>query len=480
MEKRNFPPPAGFKPPMVAPIARAVAFGAALLAVGNAAAQVPQAPQSLGRGPQNADQSGAPAPAARIVKTPDCALSLPALPPAKLFVPPERATLPKHARHRNKPAVSEGRFILTDDPTPVLEAETASCTELAAQDYRQIAAEGGWPMLRQPLGPDAAPDDIARLRQRLVGEGDLSQSDADAGGGWDAALRAALMRFQLRVGLKPSGEVDESTLKELDVPAQMRAGELAASARRIEDVELRFDAPFVVVNIPSASVEAVQNGRVVERHAAIAGKIDWPSPELTAPIRSITLNPTWTIPRSIVEREVIPRLRRDPRYLRRARLIVLDHRGHRVDLRHFRKSSAARFTFRQLPGAKNALGRLRLNMPNHYAVYMHDTPEKSLFGESYRFLSHGCVRVYDIYELAAWLLDVAGSSRHWEAHDLIVAAQEGKQREIALAAPVPVAWVYLDGWESADGRVHFAPDVYHLDGNESEGRAQVNGGTGPD
>jgi murein L,D-transpeptidase YcbB/YkuD len=107
------------------------------------------------------------------------------------------------------------------------------------------------------------------------------------------------------------------------------------------------------------------------------------------------------VPRSIVEHEVIPELRKDPRYLRRARLVVLDRRGRRVNLRHIRRSSVATLTFRQEPGGKNALGRLRVNMLSPYDVYMHDTPEQRLFSDSYRFLSHGCLRVDGIYDPAA-------------------------------------------------------------------------------
>jgi murein L,D-transpeptidase YcbB/YkuD len=180
------------------------------------------------------------------------------------------------------------------------------CTEQAAQGYRRIAEEGGWPALPAPLRQDDAPDDIKRLRQRLAMDSDLRTEEASH------ALTGALKDFQRRAGLQQSGEVDKATLKALNVPADVRSRELEASAERIASVSFPFDQPYVVVNIPSASVEAVQDSRVVHRHAAIAGKIDWPAPQLTAEIRSITLNPIWTIPRSIVEHEVIPELRKDP------------------------------------------------------------------------------------------------------------------------------------------------------------------------
>jgi murein L,D-transpeptidase YcbB/YkuD len=245
------------------------------------------------------------------------------------------------------------------------------------------------------------------------------------------------------------------------LPAFARANQ--SSAKRIANLKIPFDRRYVAVNIPSASVEAVDNLRTVQRHAAIAGKKDRPSPQLTAVIQGMSLNPTWTIPRSIVESELIPKLKRDPHHLRRAKLVVLGRDGRRVH--HIRWSKAAStLTFRQEPGGKNPLGRLRIDMPNRDAVYMHDTPLRQHFADNYRFLSHGCVRVDGIYDLAAWLLNDANNGSAWSTEYLVKLAREGVQSKIALSKPVPVAWVYLDGWESADGVVHFAPDVYDLDG----------------
>jgi L,D-transpeptidase YcbB len=255
-------------------------------------------------------------------------------------------------------------------------------------------------------------------------------------------------------------------------PASARAS--SKQAKRAGEVKIRFDQRYVLVNIPSASVEAIENSRAVQRHAAIAGKVDHPSPQLTATIQSITINPAWTVPRSIVENEFIPKLRRDPGYLRRAKLVVVDRRGHKTNLRHFR-SAVSSLIFRQEPGSKNALGRLRLDMPNPQAVYMHDTPMQRLFAENYRFLSHGCVRVDGVDELAIWLLNIVNPARHWDREAIEDKVQEGNQTKIRLAKPVTVAWVYLDAWESADGMVHFAPDVYNLDSAREAGHAELDG-----
>ncbi len=391
----------------------------------------------------------------------DCRSSIPEGAPVAVFSPPEKpAPAPlSYVAHKQR---LEGRSVISADPTPVLQPQTASCTLEAAERYRRIADSGGWPVLSGPLRRDASGESVKLLHERLSIEGDLSQDQAFETS-WNETLTGALKSYQRRAGLQESGELDEATLKALNVPAGIRARELESSAARIANILIPFDQRYVAVNIPSASVEAVESQRAVQRHTAIAGKKDHPSPQLTATIRGITLNPSWTIPRSIVENELIPKLKRNPNYLKRAKLVVLDRNGRRVRRNRWSKA-ASTLTFRQEPGSKNPLGQLRIDMPNRDAVYMHDTPLRRQFAANYRFLSHGCVRVDGIYNLAAWLLNGANASTAWTPEQLRKAAREGSQRKIRLSSPVPVAWVYLDAWETADGVVHFAPDVYNLDG----------------
>jgi murein L,D-transpeptidase YcbB/YkuD len=397
----------------------------------------------------------------------DCASPLSEDPRAKLFVASESPRSDATRRRKgNQDRANKGGTALSDDPTPTFQANTVFCTRKAAERYRRIADLGGWASISQPIGRDAPAEDVERLRQRLSIEGDLPQNGAN-GDGWDDALTDAVRNFQRRAGLQQSGEVDEATLKALNVPADVRARELEASAKRIADVKVDFVRRYVVVNIPSASVEAVQDLRVAQRHSAVVGDVDHQSPSLTAAIRSITIKPAWTIPRSIVESEVIPKLKKHPQYLRRVGLVVLE-RGHKIDARRVHWSqAAASFTFRQEPGDKNPLGTLRIDMPNGEAVYMHDTPSKQLFAANYRFLSHGCVRVEGIYDLAGWLLN-ANPSDHWDRGTIIDVVRKGDQKRVELAKPIPVVWIYADAWASADGTVHYRPDVYSLDsGQES-------------
>jgi murein L,D-transpeptidase YcbB/YkuD len=358
---------------------------------------------------------------------------------------------------------------LSNDPVPTLTPDTAALTARAAERYAAIDAAGGWPAVIAPLGPRSKGPAVADLRRRLAIEGDLDRAAAEGlpALAWGADLTAAVKRFQARMGLRQTGIVAGATLKALDAPASVRAAELAASARRLADLAFPFGERYVVVNLPAASVEAVENGVVVRRYAAIVGDPDHPSPQIAAHVAAIDLNPTWTVPVSIIKNEIIPRMQRDPGYLAREKIRILDGSGAEIDPKRIDWSTerAAYYTLRQDSGAGNSLGSIRIDMPNKLAVYMHDTPSKRLFGADYRFLSHGCVRVQGVYDLAAWLLDgtSGGPVGVWDKDALLAEITTGAREDIRVTRPTPVIWVYLTGWANSDGAANFRNDVYDLD-----------------
>ena len=366
---------------------------------------------------------------------------------------------------------------LSNDPTPTLTPDTAALTARAADRYAAIDAAGGWPIVAGPLGPRANGPAVTDLRRRLAIEGDLDRAAAEGlpALAWSADLTAAVTRFQARVGLRQTGIVAGATLKALDVPASVRAAELAASARRLADLAFPFGERYVVVNLPATSVEAVENGAVVRRYAAIVGDPDHPSPQIAAHVAAIDLNPTWTVPVSIIKKEIIPRMQRDPGYLAREKIRILDGSGAEVDPKRIDWSTerAAYYTLRQDSGAGNSLGSIRIDMPNTLAVYMHDTPSKRLFGADYRFLSHGCVRVQGVYDLAAWLLDgtSGGPVGVWDKDALLAEISTGAREELKVTRSTPVIWVYLTGWANSDGAANFRNDVYDLDAADASAGA---------
>ena len=170
----------------------------------------------------------------------------------------------------------------------------------------------------------------------------------------------------------------------------------------------------MVVNLPSTAVDAVEYGHVARRYVAIVGGPDHPSPQISAKVVAINLNPTWTVPESIIKNEIIPKMRSQPNYLSRAKIRILNNKGQEVNPGsiNWNSDQAKNYTLRQDSGVGNSLGLIRIAMPNPDAVYMHDTPSRNLFANDYRFLSHGCVRVQGVYDLAAWLLrETPGSQR---------------------------------------------------------------------
>jgi murein L,D-transpeptidase YcbB/YkuD len=218
----------------------------------------------------------------------------------------------------------------------------------------------------------------------------------------------------------------------------------------------------VVVNIPAAVAEAVEDDMVQHRYVVVVGKTDRPSPTLTTSITAINLNPTWTAPLSIVKKDIVPKMRKDPGYVSRMKMRLLDGQGNEIDPRSVDWSSdrSPNFTVRQDSGAGNALGAIRIDMPNPHAVYMHDTNTKNLFRADYRFHSSGCARVAEVRDLAAWLLSDNGG---WGRRELDAAIATGQRQDIRLKNRVPVAWVYFTGWVTRDDVVHFRDDIYGHD-----------------
>jgi murein L,D-transpeptidase YcbB/YkuD len=364
-----------------------------------------------------------------------------------------------------KPVTPPREMALSDDPTPVLQPETFFVTAKASERYAAIADAGGWPTV-PALSPGAKGAGVAALRKRLALEDDLSGAEA-TGTSRAPALTAAVKHFQFRHGLRQTGAVAGATLKAMNVSARLRFKQLASSANRLAGQVFPFGDKYVVVNLPSTAVDAVEYGHVAHRYTAIVGGPEHHSPQISAKIVAVNLNPTWTVPESIIKNEIIPKMQRQPGYLSRARIRILNNKGQEINpgAINWNSDQAKNYTLRQDSGAGNSLGLIRIAMPNPDAVYMHDTPSRNLFANDYRFLSHGCVRVQGVYDLAAWLLreTPAPGGGVWTGKLIQDRIATGAREDVKLTSPIPVIWVYMTGWASADGTVHFRDDVYNVD-----------------
>ena len=381
--------------------------------------------------------------------------------PAKPAVTaPVRAAAPKAAPASTPESRSAAALALSHEPT--FDDGTAQRIKEAALSYSDLAVRGGWPVIptdaKFAIGVAGPSDDL--LRQRLIIGDDLAADKTS--GPFDEVVAEAVKRFQVRHGLASTGTVTPRTIAALNVPVQKRIKQLEASLERLESINFSFGQRYVVVNLPATFAEAVENDTVVRRYRVIVGKTEKPSPTLTAEITGVVLNPTWTVPSSIARSEISAHMRKDPTYLSRMHMEVLDGHDnpidpHSVDWSGTRTPS---FTVRQQNGTFNALGAVKIDMPNPYSVYMHDTNQRNLFSDDYRFDSHGCSRVDNVRDLAAWLLR---DLPHWSRAAIDAAIATGQREDIHLPRKVPVAWVYLTGWMTKDQTVQFRNDIYDQD-----------------
>lgn len=347
---------------------------------------------------------------------------------------------------------------------PVLSQQTVAATEQAIQTYQGIVARGGWTPLPNvgALHVGSKSQNVVALRQRLIGSGDLDEA-AGLSPVFDAYVESAVRRFQARHGLGETGALNAPTLAELNVPAETRLRQLETNLVRLRSFSGNLGDRYVMANIPAAVVETVENGVVFSHHVAGVGKIDRQSPVMQTKATDINFNPFWTVPASIIRKDLIPKMQADPNYLTDNHIRVFNKTDQEVQPGSINWNSldATNYKFREDPGENNSLGVVRINIANPYGVYMHDTATKGVFGDDFRFVSSGCIRLQNVRDYVAWLLrDTPG----WDRDAIDAAIRSGQRVDVKLAQPVAVYWVYVTAWASPDGVVQFRPDIYQRDG----------------
>ena len=347
---------------------------------------------------------------------------------------------------------------------PTLSPATAQFTETAIKTYDGIVAHGGWPEVPKvdELRLGTRHPSVVDLRARLSVSGDLDPS-AVGNDIYDSYVEEAVRRFQARHGLTIDGIVREATLDAMNVPAATRRGQLKVNIERLKTLTSNLGPRYVVCNIPAARIEAIENGVAVSRHTAVVGKPDRPSPDINSKIIEINFNPYWTVPASIVRKDLIPKMQDQPDYLTQNHIRIFDARQRELQPSQINwySDDAVSYTFKQDPGSFNSLGSIRINFPSAYGVYMHDTPLKNLFGDDFRFHSSGCVRVQNVRQLVGWLLD---GTPGWSPDEIDRVIKSGEQKTARLSKPVPLHWVYVTAWSASDGIVQFREDIYSRDG----------------
>ncbi|WP_332714871.1 L,D-transpeptidase family protein [Pelagibacterium mangrovi] len=346
---------------------------------------------------------------------------------------------------------------------PIVSVDTEFNLQRVAEYYERLTSIGGWPdvpesIFRLGLGSDRAP--VNDLRTYLAHTGDLPR-ETPLSERFDAQLDAAVRGFQARHGLQINGMVDEHTYWAMKVPAATRLNQIKLNIERVRGLEGRLENRYVNVNIPAAAIETIEAGQVGRRHTAVVGKIDRQTPILRSRIHQINFNPYWTVPVSIIRRDIIQLVRDNPNYLNEYSIRIFDGSGNEVPQTaiDWNTEQAVNYTFRQDPGVQNSMGHVKINFHNPHAVYLHDTPQQGLFSENARFHSSGCVRVADVAEFVAWILrdssyDIIDVNSHFAS---------GERVDASVSNPVPIFMTYFTAWANRNGVVSFRDDVYEFD-----------------
>ncbi|MBF7052648.1 L,D-transpeptidase family protein [Halomonas sp. KAO] len=339
--------------------------------------------------------------------------------------------------------------------------------------YRNIQRLGGWPMLPEggpALRRGVTHPDVAILRDRLAQIGELEVMAADTSilpaakleapdpQRFDAALEAAVRRFQDRHLLEMDGVVGPRTREALNVPVGRRIDQIRLNLERARWLMHGLPNAFVLVDIAGYRVSYFRPNGDVWRSRIVVGQPYRRTPSLRSEITHLTVNPTWTVPPTILREDVIPSVRRDPSYLARRNMQVLTPSGRRLSPSQVDWSNPGSVMIRQAAGPGNALGQVVVRFPNDHLVYLHDTPAKGLFARQRRAFSSGCIRVQGVLQLAQLLFDDTGSDR-----DLRALLASSRTRNVPLAEPVPIILHYWTVHPDAGGRMVFRPDIYARD-----------------
>jgi murein L,D-transpeptidase YcbB/YkuD len=351
---------------------------------------------------------------------------------------------------------------------PFVSEAAVGALEQGIAQYQRIVAAGGWPQIATGstirLGDSAS--EIVSIRRQLALSGDLGEDNRSPR--FDQQFQDGLARFQIRNGLRVSGFVDSRTLAALNVSAQERLAQIEKNLARVRSLMKINSAPrYVLVNVPAYTAQAIEKGNLALDSNVVVGKPTRATPAVSAQIVEVNFYPTWTVPDSIARADLIPKIRKDPSYFANEHFSVMPNWNSRpvdpasVD---WNAPEVVSYKFVQDPGTFNALGVVRINMPNKHSVYMHDTPLKQLFGQSQRAFSSGCVRVERVLDLVAWLLAPSG----WTPEKVQAAVEAGRKFDVKLARPVPVHFVYLTAFVAENGAVQFRPDIYGRDAPQAD------------
>ncbi len=338
--------------------------------------------------------------------------------------------------------------------------------------YMNIRATGGWPtvVLNGKLKVGKSDEGVIALRERLRITGDYKPCKEDSPEDivYDSCLEKAVKHFQSRNGLLADGVVGAGTLRVLNKSVEDRITTIRLNLDRIKWLPKREAKRHIIINIPAFRLYFEEDGKLIQTMRVVTGKPNHPTPIFSDTVEYIVLNPYWNVPKSIIQKEFVPKLIRNPNAMAKKGIEIRQGWGKNakivnpatVNWRNYVDGTPMPFHFAQLPGKRNALGKVKFLFPNKFAVYMHDTPSKSLFNRNKRAFSHGCIRLQKPRELLKTFSTFNSNIDFDKAQEVL----KGKQKKhISLKEKVPVDVIYLTAWVDYDGTLQFRDDVYHYD-----------------
>ncbi|HSL20867.1 MAG TPA: L,D-transpeptidase family protein [Vicinamibacterales bacterium] len=339
----------------------------------------------------------------------------------------------------------------------------------AREKYREIEKAGGWPRLPQNLRLRRGQRSLhlAALAKRLAASGDLPAGGSPPGT-YDGRLQDAVRRFQARHGIEPDAAIGRETVTAMNVPVSTRIRQIELNMERWRWFPRDLGPRHIRVNVPEYRLEVRDSGRTVMEMRVVVGAKETPTPIFSDSMTTLVFAPFWNVPDSIATDETLPAMMSDPDYLARNNIEIVSTSGEVVDPSTIDWFSAMGgdefpYRFRQRPGTTNSLGLVKFLFPNDFDVYLHDTPARTLFGRSYRALSHGCVRVEDPVKLAEYLL---ANRQDWDSARIQQAMQGDEERHVKLPHPVPVHLMYWTARVDDGGSLLFFADLYGHDARQ--------------
>jgi murein L,D-transpeptidase YcbB/YkuD len=318
--------------------------------------------------------------------------------------------------------------------------------------YYDAAKNNSWPTLASATGlrKGAKSPAVKTLKKRLAATGDYPASDTSAV--FSDSLVTAVKAVQEQFGLLPSGQVNDSLVQELNVPAAQRMQQILVNMNRVLWMPQKHDSIEISVNIPSLELVVYRDTAAVMKMPVIVGKEGTGTMAFRDQLTQVVFSPYWNIPQSVVQREIKPQMNKDPNYLKKKNMEIV-------------KQDDSLPQIRQLPGKDNALGRVKFLFPNSFDIYLHDTPNRDLFAQQNRALSHGCIRVAQPDSLALFVLR---NQPDWTIQKIIEAMNSGKEQKVDVKTPTPVVITYYTAWMGKNGKLAFRRDVYGYDQKTAE------------